>query len=486
MDFKTAPMKFWIRCLLIACLAGAGAVNSAPDCAAQSAQDEKRTDGNPQDTGQPDPEQGRYRTVDILHPEPDPSQPQISESNSSEINEPIPIPISPIDANESLGGKTFVDDVFRRAENRWGLALSAYQAYTTNVSGEGQSKNSSGITAFMPRAFFNFGKRKSILHLDVGAGYRRYNHRRASNAWDYSGNAQYSLRISDATSFRVSDQLTSSFNDAWSFLSLYSPLGYDLLSSNEVLFNRLRITRNAARAELSHQISEKAGFGVFGGHRWYDYQRNTLSNSTALEYGGSFSYQIARWLHLSSSVTSYYNLAGSSIPDAQIYHIQIGGLDFRLSNSWRIWGGGGIDISEYERKRRTASHINAGIGYTSKSASFHLTYQRGFTSAIGISRLLLSDVASANYGHRINNWLNANLQSYYYRSSETVSNGWLETLSGGGGLEFALRRDLVLTMNAFYQNQRARRFSVEGLGLSRLTGYLGLQYVWPARKYSDY
>jgi hypothetical protein len=95
-------------------------------------------------------------------------------------------------------------------------------------------------------------------------------------------------------------------------------------------------------------------------------------------------------------------------------------------------------------------------------------------------------VASANYGHRINNWLNANLQSYYYRSSETVSNGWLETLSGGGGLEFALRRDLVLTMNAFYQNQRARRFSVEGLGLSRLTGYLGLQYVWPARKYSDY
>jgi hypothetical protein len=145
-----------------------------------------------------------------------------------------------------------------------------------------------------------------------------------------------------------------------------------------------------------------------------------------------------------------------------------------------------VDLTDYEGYNRTAENITAGIGHTSRNASFSLTYQRGFTSAIGISELLYSDIFSAVYGHRINRWMNARLESYYYRSSEQNTGGLLETFSGGGGLEFALRRDLFLGVNAYYQNQHEEQFSVGSLGLNRLTAYAGIQYVWPAKRRSGY
>jgi hypothetical protein len=413
-------------------------------------------------------------------------EPQTEDATQDMPPESIPIPIRGLEDTQSLGEQTFIDDVFQSTRNRWGFALSAYHAYSSDISVRiDEPRQSSGITAFMPRTFFNFGKRKSKLHLDLGAGYRMYNKRRELDSWDYFGDAQYSLKISKRTSFQIVDQFTSSYNDSWSFVSLYSPLQYNPLSSNEVLFNRQRINRNSLKAALSHQATRRARFGVFGGYRTYEYPRNTLRNSNALEMGGDFYYQLAKWLYLSSNFSTYVNLAGQNQPDARIYRLQVGGLEFHLTDSWRIWAGGGVDISDYEGRKQTREAINAGIGYISKNTSFSLTYQRGFTSAIGISRLLQSDVASASLGQRLNRWLNANLQSYYYRSTEANSGGRLETLSGGGGLEFSLRRDLVMTMNASYQNQKTRSFSVEGLGLNRFSVYLGLQYMWPARRRSE-
>jgi hypothetical protein len=411
---------------------------------------------------------------------------QPADQTQSETQEPIPVPIQSGEEVKSLGAQTFVDDVFQNTRNHWGFTLSAYQAYTSDISSSKQRRDSSGITAFMPRTFLNFGKRKSRFHIDLGAGYRIYNRNHDLDSWDYYGDTQYSLQLSKRTSFQLADQFTSSFNDAWSFLSLYSPAHYNTSFSNEVLFNRQRINRNSLQAELDFRISRKAQFEVFSGYNAYVYPQNTLTNSNALEAGGSISYQLTKWLYLSSSFSTYFNLSGRDIPDTRIYHFQAGGLEFRLSHSWRIWADGGVDISDYAGGNQKREHINAGIAYTSRNNSFSLTYQRGFTSAIGISKLLMSDVANVSYGYRINSWMRTNLQTYYYRSREINDSGLLETLSGGGGFEFALRRDLSLTLNAYYQNQRTKSFSVEGLGLNRFSGFLGLQYVFPARKRSEY
>lgn len=482
-DFSPAPLKNLLRLMLMMPIFVSGMICGLQDLKAQTAQEQGMQQAKPSEEGDLDRETGKYRTTDILYPESEQSRTQAGDANQSEAIDAIPVPIEPMDDTRTLGGQTFVDDVFSRPQNRWGFALSAYQAYTNDISAENQPQRSSGITALMPRFFFNIGKRSSQFHIDLGAGYRRYNQRRESNAWDYQGSSLYSLQLSKRASFTIADQFTSSFNDAWSFLSLSSPLDYDPLSSNEVLFNRQRISRNSIRATLIDQITSKAGFQIFGGHRLYQYQKNTLNNSQALEFGGSFNYQIVKWLHVASSATAYINLVEGAQSDARIYHVQFGGLDFRLANAWKVWAGGGIDISDFEDENRTLEHVNAGIEYTRKKASLSLTYQRGFTSALGISRLLMSDVVSANFGYRITNWLNASLQSYYYNSSEAGRGGHLKTLSGGGGLEFGLRRDLIVTTNVFYQNQRTSSFSVEGLGLNRLTGYIGLQYIWPARRY---
>ncbi|MBN1567585.1 MAG: hypothetical protein JXA73_07040 [Acidobacteria bacterium] len=396
--------------------------------------------------------------------------------------EPIPIPIRAGEESQSLAGLTFVDDVFHNVKNRWGFSLSAYQAYTSNLASNDSSRKDSGITAFIPRTFFNFGKRKSRFHIDLGGGYRHYNNRRDLSGLDYYGDAQYSYRISRRTSFQLSDQFTSSLNDAWSFLSLYSPLHYNHNFSNEVLFNRQRVTRNSFIAQLDHSPSRKIRLGVFGGLRSYRYSRGTLSDSDAIEFGGSFYYRVAKWLYLTNSASAYVNVSGDYL-EQRIYRLQVGGLEFHPTDSWRIWAGGGVNLSDYEHRTRTGENISAGIGYTAQNLMFSATYQRGFTSLIGFSRLLQSDVVNASLGYRLTRWMSTRLESYYYRSTEEYGKGILETLSGGGGLEFALCRSLMMTLNAYYQNQRTQNnFSIPGLGLNRFTGSIGIQYVWPSRR----
>lgn len=471
-------------CLLLFCLlAGVGvcaAQESADPAASKDATEAGDSGVMETPAGEPSsPDEGRYRTLDILYPEPD-GTPRRGDEEAE--NMPIPVPIEPVDENEQIGGQSFVDDVLRSPRNTWGFTLAAYQAYTNDISETDRPRQSSGITSFMPRVFFNFGKRKSRFHFDAGAGYRTYNQYEGRDSWDYSGNASYSRVISKDTTFRLSNQFTSSYNDAWSFLSLHSPLDYDWLSSNEVLFNRQRINRNSLRAKLDHRISRKAEFGLSGGHRWYDYPQEGLQDSQALEAGANFRYQLADWVYMASSVTTYLNLTDANSDNARIYHLQFGGLEFRLSDSWRTWAGGGIDIYDRRGPNRMSEHINAGIGYNSLMNSFNVTYQRGFSSAIGLSRVLITDVVNAGFGRRITGWMSGNLNAYYYRSKEPESIGTLETFSGGGGLGFALRRDLSLSLNAAYQNQKPRDFPISGLQLSRLTGYAGLHYVWPSRE----
>lgn len=398
--------------------------------------------------------------------------------------QPVPIPAGAQRDTESLGGQSFIDDVFQSTRNNWGFSLGAYQAYTTELAMGSEPDQGSGITAFMPRVFFNAGKRKSKFHIDLGAGYRLYNRDSNLNSWNYQGNTQYTYQFSRKTTFQLADQFQSAYNDAWDFLSPYSSSRYNQYYSSEVLFNRQRINRNLLMAELNHQATRRTRFGVFGGYRMYDYSQDEMVDSDAIDLGGNFYYQLAKWLYVSSSFSTYLNISGQGYPEEKIYRVQAGGLDFHLGKSWRIWGSGGVDVTDFEGYSQVRENIDAGIGYTSRNSLLNMTYRRGFTSAIGLAKLLESNIVSITLGYRFNRWVNARLESYYHRSFEEPNNGRLETITGGGGLEFSLRRDLIMTMNAYYQNQKTQNFSVEGLGLNRLTGYLGLQYVWPARSRS--
>jgi hypothetical protein len=428
-----------------------------------------------------------YSTYDLLQTGQQEEEGQTAEESQPTKQEPIPVPIDEAEDIRSLGGQTFADDVFQSKKNRWGFSLSAYEAYASDISQTNTGpRESDSMTAFIPRTFFNFGKRKSQFHIDVGAGYRRYNKHQGLSSWDYYGGANYSYLPSKKSSLQIADQLTSSYNDAWSFVSIYSPINYNPNFSNEVLFNRQRITRNSLTGTFSYQINKRSRFGVFGGYSLYKYEQRTLGNADAFQVGANLDFRITDWLHLTNSYSAYLNRVDERFRDARIHNLQIGGFDFHLSRSWRLWLSGGIGVSDYEGENRLRESANAGVGYTSINTLFSVTYQHGFTSAIGLSKLLFSDIVSATYGHRLIRWMSANLQSYYYRSYELDKPGLLETFSGGGGLQFALRRDLVASVNSYYQNQRTHSFSVQGLELNRFSAYVGLQYMWPSIKREGY
>jgi hypothetical protein len=478
MELKPATSIIPVCLSIVVFFLGTAAICPAQEPSTDQEQGKQQTaPAEPSRNGQ---EPGGYRTVDILNPEPDQEQQQTEDANQSEVLNPIPVPTQLEDETRSLGGQTLIDDVFRNSMNPWGFSLSVYGAYTSETSSDNEQDIASGIAAFRFRVFSNFGKRKSKLHLDAGTGYRRYFQYQDLDSWDYNGNAHYSYEFSRKTRFSLSDQFNSSYNDAWSFLSMGSSIPYSPNLSNEVLFNLQRINRNSLHGEISHQLSRKAQLGIFGQHSWYDYSEDTLANANTIEVGGRFGYRFTDWLSLSSHYSIYFYLSETDNTDVQVHRLQVGQFDFGLTKSWRIWFGGGLDYSYSNGQNRFHENINAGIDYTSQRALFTVTYQRGFSSAIGIGELLSSDVVAANYGYRMTSWMRSNIEAYYYRNLGQ-GGGILKTFSGGGGLEFALMKNISLTMNAFYQNQQPQDFSVEGLELNRFSGYVGIQYVWPGR-----
>jgi hypothetical protein len=409
------------------------------------------------------------------------------DQDSPEMVEPIQVPIGTAEPTKSFAPQTFVDDVFQSRRNHWGFVVGGYEAYSTDVSTSSEPREDSAITAIIPRVFFNAGRKKSQFHLDAGAGYRYYNQRDDMNGWDYYGDAYYSYNFSKRASIQINDTFTSSYNDAWSFISLYSPLSYEnKSSSSEVLFNRQRITRNSFSGDFDYQLTRKASFGIQAGYNTYLYDDNTLTDSRGLWAGGSFSYQFARWLNFTASYSHYFNNSEDENYDTQINTLRIGTFDFQLSRGWNLWFGGGIDYATYQDETRLTENVDGGIAYTSRDMAFSVRYNRGFTTAIGISRLMKTDNINAEFSYRFTNRTRAWVESYYYRSTEQDLGGVLKTYAGGGGFEFALRRDLFLTTSCYFQNQREFNTPGYGLGLNRMTAYVGLQYIWPSRKRSDY
>jgi hypothetical protein len=395
---------------------------------------------------------------------------------------PIPIPIEDSAQTRSIAKQSFVDDVFDYNRNPFGFSLGVLQGYSNDVSTVIGDKVGSGIATFIPKVFFNAGRRKSRLHVDLGTGYRSYYRSSHLNSWDYYGNAQLSHQFSRKTSFEVSDQFTSSFNDSWSFVSLSSPLQYTPTLSNEVIFNRQRINRNSLLAELDSHLTRKTSVGIYGSFSAYQYPQETLRDSRAIQVGGNYDYQLTRRLYLTNSYSSYFNYyVNSSGIDYRIDRLQVLGLELHLTRAWRVWGRGGVDWAHHLGNSQVSESIDSGIGYTAEKTMFSVTYQRGATSAIGLRELMKSDIFSGEFGYRVVRWLSANAQSYYYRNSQTAG-GLLETLSVGGGLQFELRRDLFASVNGFAQHQNTHNSALQGLDLDRYSAYVGIQYVWPALK----
>jgi hypothetical protein len=446
--------------------------------------------GQPGMTQEQDKEQGKYSTLDVLiNPQPQEQTPEAAENIPN--TQPVKaVPVQAAQETQAIGALSYIDDIFQSVRNRWGFSLSTYESYTSALYETNNPGQSSGITSFTSRAFLNFGTQKSSFHFDLGTGYRKYNRSEGSNSWDYSASVSVSKQFSKRVSFGLANQFRSSYNDAWSFFSPYSQINYYPDFSGEVFLDRQRISQNSLSANLNFRLARKMQFGVFGNYHYYNYAKNTFGNENSSQAGVSLGYQVKEWLSLGSNYSFYVNRGNDNSGNANTANFEPAALQFHLPHSWRAWAGGGAQVayytgprvSGYRGKAHFTESINAGIQHASGDATFSLTYHRGFASAIGISELLAMDRVIALFSYRITSWMIGSLQSRYYRSNELGSNGLLRTFSSGGGLQFALWQNISAVVNAFYQNQNIRDFSIQGLGINRITGYVGLQYFWPSRQ----
>jgi hypothetical protein len=426
-----------------------------------------------------------------------PSDPEEPVGPAQEENNVIPIPIRGGEINssgasrqgkvQSHGAQNFQDDVFLNPGNGFGFALNASQGYISDIS-DGESINpSSSVSSLSGSVFFNADKRRSSFHMDFGAGSKFYYQAASGNnsrpAFD--ANVNYSYQISKNTSVSVGDDFASYYNDNSPFTTLYSPIQDVSNLSNEILVGRQRIHRNFVTATINRQVGRKINLGLSGVYSFYNYAEEGLDSSHEFNIEGYFDFELTRWLSLTNRYTALLNSVNEEDREARIHRLQVAGLDFTVGPYLRFWSGGGVSISEYQGENRLAESIDAGIGYTSLNVVVTLNYQRDFTSALGISRLMYTDSMTANVGCRITRWMSTMFESSYSRSKDQVEAGILETFESRGQLGFALNSNINMTLSTYYENQKVINYSISGLEIERVSAYLDLQYVWPSRRRTD-
>jgi hypothetical protein len=157
----------------------------------------------------------------------------------------------------------------------------------------------------------------------------------------------------------------------------------------------------------------------------------------------------------------------------------VGEFDFRLSPVWSASFSGGVDIADYYGQTRTWSNASASLTRSSRNNTFALAYHRGFSMAIGMSRLYKSDSVTANFGQRVHRRISFLAAASYWHNGDLYTGGY-DALVARSGLEFLLAQNLAAIAQYVYQYQISR-YQDPGylLDVNQNLVYVGVQYIWP-------
>jgi hypothetical protein len=382
-----------------------------------------------------------------------------------------------------LGARSFIGDTFSNMRNVVGFSLGMNQLYEHDILHSTNQRQSVNVSSVFPRVYLNLGRQRHQFHADYGFGYRYYHEKQELNTTEHYASASYDYQVTARSSIRISDDFTSSPN--WygaSFgplLSLSNPTpGF----STELTLERQRIVRNYATGSFNYQATQKISLAVFGVFGSYRYDSQDLPNVNSLQAGLNYNHQITRWLFLTNSYSAYLNNVDERYQDARIHRLQVGGLQFRLGRSWEATAGGGIEYVKTYDENRLGESISAGLAWNTEANTFGFNYHRGFYSAIGIASVLQSDQGIVTLGSRMTRWLNLQLSMSFLRGFERIQSGRIRQYHASAGVDFALRSDLVASINGVYVNQTGTELGSIPLDFERYVAYVGLQYVFPGSR----
>jgi len=387
-------------------------------------------------------------------------------------------------ATESRGSRSLTDDALGNLRHQVGFSVGAFEMYQSNLFTSSLNQQTASMTTVTSRVYANFGRRKSKLHFDYGAGYMLYNNRQGLNAFEQNGNGTYNYQLSRKASFNVQDNFSSSPNGYGNFMSsIINPSSSMPSFSTEMLLPRQRITQNNLTANLGFGVG-KNQFGVFGGYNLYRFASSNAQNMDGFSVGASYNRQITRWLSLSNSYSQYLNKVDPLFRGARIHRLQVAGLNFKLGSRWEASIGGGVELANTYGRNIVREDASASLTGKSTSHMFSVQYHRGFVSSIGISGLFQSDQGIVIFGSRLTERLSLQLaasyvrgSNFYYFGNRTAGN--LNYYSARGGLEYSLFQGLIASGGFTYTNQRARDIIGLPVTLDRYVVYGGVQFVFP-------
>jgi hypothetical protein len=377
------------------------------------------------------------------------------------------------------GGSSLVEDILDSTGNRLGFSFSSFEMYTTNgLKGPQGSDLAMGVV--YPQIFTNRRGKRSTLHLDYGIGYRVYHGKKELNTFSQTGYASWEARLARYTNFQLSDTFSSSPNDyGFSLGGRVPQTEFQPIYSQEILVDRQRMLTNSVAISLSQRITKRIKAAVFGSYDYLRYSRDSFRDVQGYQVGVRGDIQINKWLYLDNSYSTYLNTIDGKLRASNIHRLQVGGLRFQLSRRTQFFTTGALEYTGYQGEGHTTAGIESGISRTTKSNSLQISYHRGLSTTLGPGAILQGHNATLSFSQRFGSRFTFQMDGSYLRGKGFTADSMMESISGYGGLQIGLQRNLVATTNIGFVSQRISNLPIVAPDLRRYTAYAGLQYFLP-------
>jgi hypothetical protein len=386
---------------------------------------------------------------------------------------------------DSRAVRSFSDSIAWNKHNHFGFFVEAVEGRISNVFPNSPENRSSMLTAYSAGIFSNHQWGKSGLHLDYGAGYRIYSRQRNMDSADHYGNVTYTYQANRNLKFQLSDLVTSTLNDPYSSFnpSLRTTINWTPSPSYEVALIPQRLTQNQASGQMDVGLTRRTHFSIVGSFNSNRYGTQGYRDTDTVQVGAGLEHKFTSWFYLSSSYSAsvYSNNVDKALPDSQIHRAEIGRFHFMLSRRVEVFASGGVNIANDRGKYRFSEMFSGGISRSSEMNVIYANYQRTMISALGLARILRSDLVTLGFGQRLTNRTNFRLSSSFMHGSDFDYSGLLNGCITRIQYEYAISPHVFASANYAYQYQKTTIAAFADIPhFSRYTVFVGLQFAWPS------
>ncbi len=363
--------------------------------------------------------------------------------------------------------------------NTLGLSLALYEDYADNIFRSSIGGQSVSATSLVPGLFVNAGKGPMQFHADYAIAYGIYRDLSGLNNASHYGGLNYSYRTSAGASFGISDSVMSGPDDFGSFAGANPYQGQRWpVSWIEPDYSRQRVTSNSLTGSADFQLTGKSVLDVFAAYHLYRWAVQPAQGTDGIQAGAHFGYRLTRRISSSSYYSFYSQEIDAASPVVQVQRIDLAGFEYDLGRRWRATFSAGLGLVRYQGSFDRGADFQAGISRMTRSSLIAVQYERGFTTPIGLPGIYLSDMITADLGHRLTSRMNLRLNGQHSKNVSLRESGHYAIIRGSAVLEFALRSRLVASAHYSYWDQSWTDLLAPPLDTTRWAVYAGLQYTW--------